>query len=95
MKKLLPIFLITIGLNACSQKNQNEDNYIKSYSGIIQVIKEYPGRNCDIGLDRRWVQGVDLNDCKKVNIGDKVLFVEKVENGLVRIKMQKLNPNLP
>lgn len=95
---LIGISFIFLTLTGCDAvKNPKEKNYIRTYSGLIRIIQEYPNQNCDIYLENQigWVMGVSLTDCKSANIGDKILIIEKVENGLVEVKVQKLNPNLP
>ena len=90
---VLLIFLITvINLSGCNSKN---NNYTSKFHGVIAGIHEYDDY-CAISLGNGWVNKVNINDCKIVDIGDKVLVITKNANGETETaRVQKLKPNLP
>lgn len=92
MKWLLLILTISIFAGCNKAYNGSEYDGITTYDGNIVDIIEYKRvPSCDLRLDNGILApNVNIKDCKKFNLGDRVLVVEKHINGESETRVEKI-----
>ena len=86
---ILTLFVLT----GCNKTYDNSEyDGISTYDGNIVYIIEYKMvPSCDLRLDNGFLApNVNIKDCKKLNLGDKVLVVEKHINGKFETWVEKI-----